>query len=391
MTYKEIVNNMELILGVISVTLGLVSIYIAWQINKKSEKLLKGISDLLTVGAFEIATTKIDEELTDEDKHKIKLAYDSIDKPKTDKEYFLKGFYLWRIKKQAEDAIFLFNKSIRLNSKYSEAFYYLGRVYEYKQNPDYNRAIEYLEKAIELEPNYSNAYYDLGAVYEVGYKEYAKAIEIKPNYAFAYNSMGIAYVDGYKEYDKAIDCYKRAIEIKPNYADAYYNLGYDLSDKNNPNPNYDKAIEYLEKAIEFNPNYEKAYYILGNAYQYGKTDYDNAIKCYMKFITTYNNNAKIFKKVYLEEEMPNLPEVYYKMGNAYQYGKQDNNKAIEYYNEAIKLKPDYATAHYRIGLTYGINGNKIKAEEHIHRAAEYGYEKAKQWLKNNIYKNNSTN
>jgi tetratricopeptide (TPR) repeat protein len=36
-------------------------------------------------------------------------------------------------------------------------------------------------------------------------------------------------------------------------------------------------------------------------------------------------------------------------------------EAIEAYKQAIRIKPDYAEAHYRLGLVYLLIGNKSSA------------------------------
>jgi len=97
---------------------------------------------------------------------------------------------------------------------------------------------------------------------------------------------------------------------------------------------YDKAIIDYNKAIEINPENEEVYLLRGNT-RYKKKDYDKAIIDYNKAI----------------ENNPENEEVYILRGNSW-YFKEDNNKAMTYnnaiedYEKAITINPDYTLAFY---------------------------------------------
>jgi superkiller protein 3 len=67
-------------------------------------------------------------------------------------------------------------------------------------------------------------------------------------------------------------------------------------------------------------------------------------------------------------------EKYFQQGYAYN-NKGDYDKAIEYYNKAIELNPDYAVAYYNLGNVYNNKGDYGKAIEYYNKAIEY-YNKA---------------
>jgi tetratricopeptide (TPR) repeat protein len=122
---------------------------------------------------------------------------------------------------------------------------------------------------------------------------------------------------------------------------------------------FDKLIDILMKAKEYNKTVEDAklilafsYYNRGTAYIH-KGEYDNAIEDYNKAI----------------ELKPDFAEAYNNRGNTYSdKGEYDN--AIEDYNKAIKLKPDFAVAYNNRGNAYYYKGEYDNAIEDFNKAIE---------------------
>jgi len=54
-------------------------------------------------------------------------------------------------------------------------------------------------------------------------------------------------------------------------------------------------------------------------------------------------------------------------------GKKEYDKAIADYDEAIRLKPDFAAAYYNRGYAYTKKGDKVKAEADLAKAKELGF------------------
>jgi tetratricopeptide (TPR) repeat protein len=71
---------------------------------------------------------------------------------------------------------------------------------------------------------------------------------------------------------------------------------------------------------------------------------------------------------------PNYAEAYYNRGNAY-YFKGQYDRAIEEFNKAIALNPNDATAYNNRGLAYGKKGHYDRAISDFQRACDMGNEK----------------
>lgn len=222
-----------------------------------------------------------------------------------------------------EEAQALYEKCLEINPEFKWALYNLGVLYEKK---DPRKAIEYYKRTIEKDPNYAIAYYGLGNVLE-GLKEedealanFKRAIEISPEYADAYNAMGnILYNQG--KYEEAQTLYEKCLEVNAEFKWAYINLGR-LCAKKDPQ----KAIAFYRKAIETDPNYTDAYNRWGNVLlDLGQDD---------------EAQAKYEKCIEID---PEFKWAYLNLGILYE--KKDQNKAIDYYRQAIEKDPAYANAY----------------------------------------------
>ena len=67
------------------------------------------------------------------------------------------------------------------------------------------------------------------------------------------------------------------------------------------------------------------------------------------------------------------PTTYFEKGNDY-LKRGDYQKAIEQYDEAIRLDPQDTIAYYNRGILYGLIGKTIEAERDFAKAKELGYD-----------------
>lgn len=156
----------------------------------------------------------------------------------------------------------------------------------------FDKAIADYSQAIKLNPKYTVAYYNRGYTYynkgefDKAIADFNQAIELDIKYTIAYNNRGDVY-NNKKEYDKAIADFNNAIKLDPKFANAYKKRGdvyYNQGD-------FDKAITDYSKAIELDPKYTIAYNNRGYAYT-NKGEFDKAI-------ADYNQSIKLESKKYI--------------------------------------------------------------------------------------------
>ncbi len=164
-----------------------------------------------------------------------------------------------------------------------------------------NSAISEFKEAIRLNPKYTEAYYDLGLAYRMKGRDveairfFKKTIEIKPDFIDALFQLGDIYYKK-RQYNSAVAEYKRIIEIDSKKTAAYANIGRTYIEMKD----YSSALLYLRKGLEIDSGHLDLHFYLGNLY-YQNKEYDKAIDEY-----------KIMLK-----ELPEEGRVYYRLGLAY--------------------------------------------------------------------------
>ncbi|MFH1791264.1 MAG: tetratricopeptide repeat protein [Candidatus Omnitrophota bacterium] len=169
-----------------------------------------------------------------------------------------------------------------LTQNYEISMSNLGNIYSEKGM--LGEAVEEYKKAIRENPDYAEAHNNLGAVYlekgmsDDAIREFKEAIRLNRDYAEAYYNLGLAYA-GKGLRDNAVTEYKKAIEVDPEHVRAHYNLGYLYGETGMT----DNAVAEYEKVISIDPAHYKSYFNLAVAY-YGKADFEKALYYYNKAV-----------------------------------------------------------------------------------------------------------
>lgn len=187
-------------------------------------------------------------------------------------------------------------------------------------------------------------------------------------YSYALDCLGDMYFYGQgtqQNYSKGIECYEKAAEKNNKHAierlgDIYY-YGNGIA------PNYDKALKYYLK--EDGVRDECILRDLGDGYFEGKEgveqSYEKAAACYEKLIAwSYSH------------ELEN------KVGNCYELGEKNLQKAFEYYKHAAEWGSERAMAN--LGRMYangiGVAKDYEQALKWYEKAVEHGFEAAEKYF-----------
>jgi len=234
--------------------------------------------------------------------------------------------------------------------------YLMGRYYWEKRSEDgMKKGLDYFRKAIDKDPNYAPGHVGTADSYSAlcfwGFlspKETfprakaaaGKALKIDPELAEAHASM--AWVNFAYDWDwtAAEREFKRAIAINPNYASAHQWYAEYLLKLGRVN----EALAELRRAREVDPLSLVIYFVFAKAYlDLGR--YDEAMEqC---------ENALGID--------PDFGPIHFCIG-LLQEDRGDYKKAVPAYQKAMKLTGGLSLAGGRLGYSYGILGEKNKAQ-----------------------------
>jgi len=130
-----------------------------------------------------------------------------------------------------------------------------------------------------------------------------------------------------------------------------------------------EAIGHLNEAIKIHPTYKNAYLLLGNANNYLK-EFDQAIQAYDKALRLDPNYTDAF----------NNRAITYRDGGLF-FGQQqgDLKKSIAYLTEAQKALPDDYETVFGLGVAQGMSGNLPKAIELFAKSTQLQPNSAGAW------------
>ena len=171
-----------------------------------------------------------------------------------------------------------------------------------------------------------------------------------------YFNKGIASLASAK-YNDAVESLTQAVAVNPHDAIAYTKLGLAYSALGEHKP----AITAFKQAIKENRAFVDAdsYFRLGIAYL-ALSDWASAIDPLKQAL--YGVKAKQLEERPKSTAGPGESEINDALGRAY-YGTGSYRQAVKAFETAVRLKPDFASAHYGLGLSYMEAGDKRSAEK----------------------------
>lgn len=166
----------------------------------------------------------------------------------------------------------------------------------------------------------------------------------KKETAQVYKEIGNVFLLGHSNLDMAEKMYLKSLEIDPEYINSMHNMGlvalerfeYSLNDKGEGvREHLQNANDWFQKVLKQNDSFLLTLVELGRYYYYMK-DNDKALS-YLQQALRVNRN---YFRTYLT------------MGQIYLKGKNDIEKALMNLNEAYGLAPEEPMVNYFLSLTH---------------------------------------
>ena len=250
----------------------------------------------------------------------------------------------------------------------------------------YKQAMNKFKLAIEKFPNKCQAHYNLGLCalelenYNQAKESFLQALNLNQDDSDTIYNLG--YIEmKLGNYGDAREYFKKILEINPLESETLFNMGYIEAMEND----YKKAKEYISKTIEANPNkteYKNFYIeVLDALYnQLGSPQIlQEMLNIALELFALSNDDEDLLYKIAViyakmgdwDNSASYCSELYKKNPNSYracnQYGltlfcKGETKKAIEMYEQAIKLKPEIPDSYLNLVFAYNKIGKKVKAK-----------------------------
>ena len=203
----------------------------------------------------------------------------------------------------------------------------------------FKEAIQAFDQAIKLNKNYAEAFCNKGftlftiEMFKEAIIECNKALEIKKIFPEAWVNIAVSYI-GLKKYQLALDYCEKALAVSENFVEALNNKGLCLFNLKK----YDEANKIFNKTLKIKKDFLEAIENKANTL--------HALKEYDKALTLYESIE--MKKEY-HKVLNNKGLLLHTLGHI--KDKKYFNLAKDCYDQAIKIKSDFADAYWNKSLT----------------------------------------
>lgn len=221
-------------------------------------------------------------------------------------------------------ALARFNSAKKLSPENPECYYWIALAYSDLQN--YGVAARNAETAVSLSPNLAKAWLLWGQSlfyenkYDLAREKLEKAFRLEPNNYLAAFNLGRCFYYGFngEKKSQALRFFQHAWELNEDFVAARYYTGCIQLEQEQ----YPLAIVSLRWVVTRDPRNVDAHYRLGLAYR-------------------KDNHIAQAEKEFLEALAidPNNFESHLQLGHIYLIEKPSREKALEHFNEFLRLAP----------------------------------------------------
>jgi tetratricopeptide (TPR) repeat protein len=203
----------------------------------------------------------------------------------------------------------------------------------------YKEAIQAYDQAIKLNKNYAEAFCNKGFTlftieqYEESIAVCNKALEIKKIFPEAWVNIAVSYI-GLKKYDLALEYCEKALAISENFIEALNSKGLCLFNLKK----YEEANKLFDKILKIRKDFPEAIENKANTLHALK-EYDEALTLYEAIETKKDYHKFLNNKGLLLHALGHIKDIKY------------FNLAKDCYDQAIKIKPDFADAYWNKSLS----------------------------------------
>ena len=242
---------------------------------------------------------------------------------------------------------------------------------------DYSLATRLYRTLLLSDPDNTDLLFALGDLYQKSGNDakaipiYKQLIEKNPKDVVSMNFLGSIY-RRIKQWDDSIDILEKAVIVDETNMQTFYNLGftYKLMGRN------EEAIQCFNTVVEENPNDVLAYNHIGSIYA-SENEHDKAVSAYQRGLKIdpnhpilHLNMAHSYEKLGSDDLAANEYELALRSKPGWLDAidgyadlllkKRDIKSVSEMLSQAIRLNPQVASVHSKMGHVYGMQGDFSK-------------------------------
>jgi len=231
-----------------------------------------------------------------------------------------------------EDAIATYEEAIKIDTNNKDARIGLANALHEKNDPD--ASIAYFEDAVKRAPDAPGPLSHLGKalIDAKKYKEAVgvlfKSLELQINFAPAHTNLGIAFQE-MDMLNDALECHKTSLLLDP--TDIY--AQNKIADTYIKQKEYDKANEHYARVIELAPKDPNSYTKLASSYFTNQDRYEDAMELFHRALAIDPKHPLTLNNI-----------------GATMYDHGETNTSLQYFKDALALKPNYLTAQHNLAL-----------------------------------------
>jgi tetratricopeptide (TPR) repeat protein len=214
-----------------------------------------------------------------------------------------------------------------------------------------NESVDAFRKCIALDPSNKEANLKFAELnlYLKAYPDALKyandALKLDERQAKPYFIKGFVYKE-MKDTARAISSFQTVVEIDPEHYEAYLELGRIFAERGNP-----LAVQYYDNALRVRPGSTEALYNRGLfLQQIGRIDQAEL---------DYTAIVKMDKQ---------YADAYFNLGYISLIYRNEAEKSIGWFTDAIRINPDYVEAYYNRGMAFKLTGNSDAAKKDFMKA-----------------------
>ncbi len=204
----------------------------------------------------------------------------------------------------------------------------------------HNNAIQYCDKILKISPNNPEAWnYKADSLYELEKHDealecYDKHLKIRPKHSIAWSDRGLTLIKIHR-YQEAIDSCDKAYALDNSCPYPLRHRGVALSALER----YEEAQESFDAALRMDPNYKEAWVSKGEtSIIQDDYDYPNALACFNKALSISSSYQPAKKG---KEKVLKIGTDLIRNGDIC-FEQNNYETAIKYYDDALKITPDFA-------------------------------------------------